>query len=263
MQATASGDKSLSPQGESSTVSEAIESFVEATTDALADAGAEQSAIESVEQSGGVLAETAEELEREVEEARERTRAAEERVEDLEDELKEEREVRAREAAQDRQRLTAVENAVEELEGGGETDDADDTPRVETGRPAVQQPETPLEDVIRVPEHVVEDSLTANQRRARFVAKDAHEYTHSVPAGRAIKSSELRRVLSAREEDRVYTETVSRVIRFLDDLGQEDVKVRETASGERVVVFGDDLVKRIVAWQNQRNGVVTGEGATG
>jgi len=65
-------------------------------------------------------------------------------------------------------------------------------------------------------------------------------------------------VLSAREEGRVYTETVSRVIEFLDELGKDSVAVKETQSGERVVVFTDEIVKRIVAYNNQSNTVVTG-----
>jgi hypothetical protein len=120
-----------------------------------------------------------------------------------------------------------------------------------------------LEDVIRVPEHLVEESLTTNQKRARFVAKDADEYTRSVPAGRAIRSSELRRVLSAGEDGPIYTQTVSRVIDFLTELGQDSVEVKESQSGERVVVFTDDFVKRVAAWRNQSNTVVAEEGATG
>jgi hypothetical protein len=83
----------------------------------------------------------------------------------------------------------------------------------------------------------VEESLSANQQRARFVTKDVHEYTRSVPAGRVIKSSELRRGLSARKEGRIHTETVSGVTDFLTDLGQDDVQVRETQQCERVVAY--------------------------
>lgn len=114
-------------------------------------------------------------------------------------------------------------------------------------------------------EHLVKDSLTANQQRARFIAKDAHEYTQQVPAGHAIKSSALRRVLAAGEDATIYTETVSRVIDFLDELGQEAVKIRESQQRERIVVFTDAFVKRVVAYQNhrQRNTVVTDSGVTG
>ena len=66
-------------------------------------------------------------------------------------------------------------------------------------------------------------------------------------------------MLSARDGGRTYTETVSRVIEFLDELGKDSVAVKETQSGERVVVFTDEIVKRIVAYNNQSNTVVTGE----
>lgn len=185
-----------------------------------------------------------------------------EEIEELKEELKEERETRAKEAAQDRKRLHEVEERLDSVEEGDSGDEAP-TPTPETGETTIQEPETPLEDIIRVPEHLVEESLSANQQRARFVAKDAHEYTRSVPAGRVIKSSELRRILSAGEESRVYTETVSRVINFLTDLGKDSVKLRETREGERVIVFTDEFVKRVVAWKDQSNSVVTGGGATG
>jgi len=122
---------------------------------------------------------------------------------------------------------------------------------------ALHKPETPLEEVVQLPEHLAEENLSANQQRARFVARDIHEYARSVPAGRVIKSSELRRVLTAGEESSVHTETVSRVIGFLTDLGKDDVKIRETQAGERVVVFTEEIVKRIVAFHNANHGVVS------
>jgi hypothetical protein len=53
------------------------------------------------------------------------------------------------------------------------------------------------------------------------------------------------------------------VIDFLTDLGQDDVQIRETQQGERVVVFTDDLVKRVVAYHNTNHSVVSEGGATG
>jgi len=120
--------------------------------------------------------------------------------------------------------------------------------------------------VIRVPEHLVEEHLTANQRRARFVAKDVAEYTRSVPAGRAIRSSQLRQVLSAGEDGQIYTETVSRVINFLDDLGGDAVAIKESRRGERVIVFTDAFVERVQTYQHAQqasNTVVTGGEVSG
>lgn len=234
-------------------VSEIVESFVESTAKLAESLDAPEERVSDFEESGRELAQLVEGIAQESAQARESARTNEA-------ELKEERETRAKEAAQDRKRLHEVEERLDSVEEGGS---GDETPTPQAGETTIQEPETPLEDVIRVPEHLVEDSLSANQQRARFVAKDIHEYSRSVPAGRVIKSSELRRVLSARKEGRIHTETVSRVIDFLTDLGQDDVQVRETQQGERVVVFTDEFVKRVVAYHNTNHSVVSEGGATG
>jgi len=217
-------------------------------------------AIEELQQENKRLQARLDETDEDLTQTRERAQEAEAKVEELQAELKEERETRGKESAEDRQRIHRVEERLDSMEEGGS---GDETPTPQAEETTIQEPETPLEDVIRVPEQVAEENLSANQQRARFVAKDIHEYSRSVPAGRVIKSSELRRVLSAKKEGRVYTETVSRVIEFLTKLGEESVKVRETQQGERVVVFTDGFVKRVVAYHNQHNRVVTERGATG
>jgi DNA repair exonuclease SbcCD ATPase subunit len=262
------------PHDRAGTVSEIVDSFTNAID-------APESACEPFAELVKGLASELEETSQEAREACERVEELEEENESLRDDLEEERERRRRseralaEIERDgaawrddhelrheasKKWMETLEDRIDDVE---EPDTSDETPTPDAPQTTIQQPETPLEDVIRVPEHLVEDSLTANQERARFVAKDVHEYTRSVPAGRAIKSSELRRVLSAHEDESVYTETVSRVIRYLDDLGADAVDVKETQSGERVVVFADDLVKRIVAYHNQSNSVVTGEEVSG
>ncbi|WP_144263718.1 hypothetical protein [Haloglomus irregulare] len=183
-----------------------------------------------------------------------RVEEKDERIAELEEQLSEQQSESAKERAEIKQRVTTLESE----ESDEEPDSNDETPTPQTGKTALQEPETPLEDIIQIPEHLAEENLSANQQRARFVAKDIHEYSRSVPAGRVIKSSELRRVLSAGEDGTVYNQTVSRVIDYLDSLGDEDVKIRETQAGERVVVFTDEIVKRIVAYRNRNNGVVTG-----
>jgi hypothetical protein len=234
------------PHDERSTVLEAIESFVETTTEALAQSDAPESAVTAVQESGEELAQTVGET----------VARQSEEITELEAELKKERRTRAKEAAQDRKRITEVEERLDSVEKG---DSGDDTPTPNTEETPSHEPETPLEEVVQLPEHLAEENLSANQQRARFVAKDIHEYSRSVQAGRVIKSSELRRVLTASEKGRVHTETVSRVLSFLDDLGQGDVKIRETQAGERVVVFTEEIVKRIVAYHNTNHSVVAHE----
>ncbi len=120
------------------------------------------------------------------------------------------------------------------------------------------EPETPLESVTSLPEPMAETELTANQQRARFVAKDVESYTRRVPAGRAIKSSEIATVLRAGTECDGRSQTVSRVIRFLEDLGGDDVEIVERR-GERRVVFSDELasrLKRLTSSRGDSNAVV-------
>ena len=238
------------PHDQSSTVSEIVESFVESTAKLAESLDAPEERVSDFEDSGRELAQLVEGIAQQSAQARESARTNEA-------ELKEHQEESAKERAQIKQRVTSLEDRQEEADSG------DETPTPEAGKTTIREPETPLEDVIRVPEHLVEDSLSANQQRARFLAKDIHEYSRSVPAGRVITSSELRRVLSARKEGRIHTETVSRVIDFLTDLGQDDVQIRETQQGERVVVFTDEFVKRVVAYHNTNHSVVSEGGATG
>jgi chromosome segregation ATPase len=143
------------------------------------------------------------------------------------DELKEDRETAGYSRVKIREEIHTLKESVE-------ADSTDTTPNddmqsapTSTSTPTIREPQAALEDVIRVPEHLVEESLSANQQRARFVAKDIHQYSSKVPAGRALNSSELRKVLSARKQGYVHIETVSRVIDYLDDLGESSIKIRK------------------------------------
>lgn len=242
-------------------IAQTLERFVTATTEALAAAAVPAETHKTVAATGDDLVQM-------VTDHADRVSELESEVQALEAELTAERETRAKEAAEDRKRIHEVEQTVgaaieaDEVGASAETNSRGDTEPTDD----VQPPETPLEDVIRVPEHLVEESLTANQRRARFVATDVHEYTRSVPAGRAIRSSQLRQVLSASEDTQIYTETVSRVIQFLDELGGDAVTVQESRRGERVVVFDDAFVDRVQAYHHARtksNTVVTEHGVRG
>lgn len=182
-----------------------------------------------------------------------RVEKLEEENTELEQQLKEESTRAAKERAEINKRVSETEELVADetpTQGGG---DDGSTPRV-------CEPQSPLEEVTHLPEHVVEDNLTSNQDRARFIAKDVRQYTRSVPAGRAIRSSEIRTVLSAGYDERIYTQTVSRVIEFLTELGGDDVELKETRSGERVVVFSDAITERLTRLSQTDNGVVTPNG---
>ena len=225
--------------------------------------------VDALEAENADLKQTVTTIQTRLDESTAQIETLESQLADLEAELQQERETRAKEAAEDRQRIHEVETHVEEAIDDDTTAAStapDAASATDATTPRVEPPKVPLEEVIRVPEHLVEEHLTANQRRARFVAKDIGEYTQSVPAGRAIRSSQLRQVLTAGEDATIYTETVSRVIQFLDDLGGDAVTVKESRRGERVVVFTEAFVERVHAYQHAQqasNTVVTGQGVQG
>lgn len=234
---------------DSSTVTEIVNDFVEA-------ADVPETAAEPFEKLLGGMAQQIQEAEQDAAQARGRAREAEARVEELETELSQNREESAKDRASMKQRVSSLEEAEE-------ADPQDENPTPSTGNQPTQNPETPLEDITRMPEHLAEKSLSRNQQRTRFVSKDIHQYSRSVPAGRALKSSELRRILAASQDGSTHTETVSRVIDMVVDLGEEEVKLRETRGGERVIIFSDEIVERIVAFRNTDHPVVAEGGATG
>lgn len=172
------------------------------------------------------------------------------RIEELEQKVSDLSEQSAKDRASIKKRLTNVEESTEE------PDSSDANHGGSTSETPLHEPETPLEDIVQLPEHVVDESLSANQQRSRFVAKDVSQYSRSVPAGRAIKSSELRRVLSARDDGSCHTQTVQRVMERLDDLGGDDVAIKETQDGQKVVVFTNEIVQRIERY-NDNHGVVS------
>ena len=241
---------------------ESIETFVKAVTDALATTNADEDLVESVEDTGadvveevGELTDTVGELRAEVDELREDVDGVTETIEeqpeiDIEDEgdplgsvtidgAPLGRAVTSKASHTDVEER--VEDAIAEIdatEGGSEG--ATPTPEAEQSRT-----QTPLEQVCALPEHSVTDNLTANQERARFVAEGIKDYGRRVPAGIGIRSSEIRRVLSASEESTIHTQTVARVMDFLTELGDDDVQLKTTRSGERTVVFNEEIVDRI------------------
>jgi len=178
-----------------------------------------------------------------------------ERVEDLEEKA---------EFVEDKHdsRLDALYDAVQECEDSIEIinahtglSDVDDVEEAENTQPAESGSQdrdtTPLEDVVSLPEAVAEDSLTANQQRARFVAKDVVEYTRSVPVGRKIDAGEIGRVLRAGTDCSGHTATVDRVIKILDEFAQGKITVRRGNTGQREVVFHEELVEALVRANRQ------------
>lgn len=179
------------------------------------------------------------------EEVNRRLADLEQRVDDLADRLDETAERTARDAADDRRRIHELEERVETLEEAASEashpkGDGTEEPAADTA----DRPQTPLERVVTVPDHMAADELTANVGRARFIARGVMDYTRDVPAGRALRSSELRRVLVAGTDAKGHGQTVTRVIETLDELGGDTVRVVERR-GERRVVFDETAAARL------------------
>jgi hypothetical protein len=102
---------------------------------------------------------------------------------------------------------------------------------------------SPLEQLTNLPEHVATEHLSANQQRARFVAKDLRDYADKTPKGLVLDSAAIARVLTVRDGDSPHTETVSRVMDFLDRLGKHETETK-LHKGRRIAVFDPDAVHR-------------------
>ena len=139
-------------------------------------------------------------------------------------------------------RLSTIEGSSEGQHPNGNDGDS----------PATQ---TPLEQITAIPETMVSDQLTENQQRARFVANDIRDYADKRLGDWVLSSKDLRRVLSAREQSSIHYTTVKRVIEFLDELGQDDVSVKDKHG--TIVCFSPEIVNRIKQ-QSESHGVVTG-----
>ena len=116
----------------------------------------------------------------------------------------------------------------------------------ETADSATQSPETPLEDVVALPEYLAGDQLSANQERARFVARDVQDYCQKVRAGFVISATDLRRVLAAKEkETKIHRKTAHRVMDWLAKLGEANGIEVVKRRGTKRVVFPADQVDRL------------------
>jgi dissimilatory sulfite reductase (desulfoviridin) alpha/beta subunit len=170
------------------------------------------------------------------------------RIDELEDRLDDEQTQRGKDDAELRGRITNAENrldAVEEEESTTETP-TDGEKDSSTGT------QTPLEQICSLPEEAVVSQLSANQRRARFVARDVEQYASKVPAGYAITSGEISTVLRAGTDCDGRTQTVARVMDFLDRLGGGDVKIVKRRGTKRIV-FDEEIVKKLGKVEKQRD----------
>jgi hypothetical protein len=85
---------------------------------------------------------------------------------------------------------------------------------------------SPLAQLMNLPEYVANKQLTANQQRARFVAKDVLDYADNTPKGYVVDSATVSKVLAVRDGESPHTETVSWTMDFLDSFGKSEVETR-------------------------------------
>jgi len=220
-----------------SSIATTVSSFVATVTDTLDDLGADSKQIEAIESVGNELQSEVDQLES--------------KVDDNTDQIDQEQQRRSAEVEGCHNRITRVSNEIEAVEADSE----ETNPTPDDGKTPIQ---TPLERVCQLDESTANSELTSNQRRARFLSMDVTDYARKVPAGYAIRSSEIRRVLSAGESATIYSQTVSRVMDFLEKLGNDDVSIKQTQSGERTVVFSERIVDRL----DQITSGVTDDGGT-
>lgn len=96
-----------------------------------------------------------------------------------------------------------------------------------------------MERIIQYSKDTAQEHLTANEQRARFIAKDVRDYATTVPAGLVIDSSTIRKVVTAKEGTRPHTQTVARVMESLADFGKDSVQ-----TVKRRVMFDEDAAER-------------------
>ncbi|WP_336346113.1 hypothetical protein [Halalkalicoccus ordinarius] len=114
---------------------------------------------------------------------------------------------------------------------------------VEDEETGTQTSQTPLERICALPEHVADRELTTNQERARFIARDVCDYAEKAPAGLVIDSRAIKRVITASEGKRPHTQTVARVMNFLEELGKADVQ-QTKRRGKNLIVVDPEAATR-------------------
>jgi uncharacterized coiled-coil protein SlyX len=155
-------------------------------------------------------------------------------IDDLEEQLSEHQQHSGKERAELSSRISDVEEASNGGEGNSSPSDGK----------GVDDNSTPLEQVCALPEPTANSSLSSNQRRARFVATDINDYAKRCTAGRTISSSDIATILKSGTDCKGRTQTVARVMEFLDKLGGNNVKVVKRRGTKRVV-FDEDYADRL------------------
>lgn len=198
------------------------------------------------------LVEAVTRLAEEVERLREQNEQLRDDLEETRDELESVRDRAGRDRAELSGRVTELEAAVDDdaRDDDGDAAVEDDSSGSD---PTVPDAETALEETLQLPDAVADDSLSANQQRARSVARDIGDYAefNHEYGNYSLTAKRLRIVLKAQADDETaaHHETVKRVRKFLNRLGESEVTVTEDRGGTKRLVFAESLVNRIEAYQ--------------
>ncbi|ADJ17052.1 hypothetical protein HacjB3_18548 (plasmid) [Halalkalicoccus jeotgali B3] len=197
----------------------------------------EEPTLESISEQLEALTNRVEELEAEL-------NRKDDRIEELEAELTEYKRFAGSEFADVRGRITDVEDQIQELETTlQETPTETTTVAAEETGSQTTTTETPLERICTLPEHVANRELTTNQKRARFIAQDVQDYAEKAPAGLVLDSQTIAKVITAAEGSKPHTQTVARVMNFLEKLGKDDVE-QTKRRGKKLVVIDEEAADR-------------------
>jgi chromosome segregation ATPase len=229
-------------------------SFLDALEDALDDAGASDEHVDAVVAEGQQLISERDQL-------RQRVDELQAELDEVDDYVRDSLDHAAMERAELASRVDTLESAENGANAGEEAGSAD-TDSSSADETTLHDTVTRLEEVVAYPEEVAERELSANQRRARDVARDVYDYTRKVPSGRVIATPELKRVLTALKEiGSASYKTVGRVVDFLTKFGEGEVTTTTRENGDTVVVFTDELAERLTVHGPPRHGdsVVSGK----
>ncbi|KYH24794.1 hypothetical protein HAPAU_31710 [Halalkalicoccus paucihalophilus] len=165
------------------------------------------------------------------------------RIDELEAKLTEYKRFAGSEFADVRGRITDVEDQTQELETTLQETPTETTAAEENGASQTTTTETPLERICTFPEHIADRELTTNQQRARFIARDVQDYAEKAPAGLVLDSQTIAKVITAAEGSKPHTQTVARVMDFLDKLGKDEVE-QTKQRGKKLVVIDEEAADR-------------------
>jgi hypothetical protein len=94
-----------------------------------------------------------------------------------------------------------------------------------------------------MPLELVNEQLTANQKRARFVAKDVTECASKAPFGWVMRPKNLSDGPERGLRHGSLPNVCSRVCEILADLGEEKVTIQDSRGDRKLVFLIDEFVR--------------------